>query len=424
MRKQLNKSKTVSGGVLLFAVFLTTVMLIITSSIIVLTSISRRQNEHVIQKQISRITIMNAVQFAMAEPDMFTNGQNREINIFPENEFYKVTVLRQEWGLYEVISAKTNNPNDSQALTVLTNRYWQTDGLPVLWVNPSQFKLKVSGNTQIVGKVRIPGAKFEKASIAKKSFCGVLPNSTSIENSAVLPNLAEKLNAMTFENLSLIIPQNTVLDKNPNQDGYNSFCKQTKLTYLETSSLIENGNISGNRIVICNGLLKISKAVKITDAILIARSIEFESGFNGSLQAFAYDSIHVNENCKFASPSSFIILRNHNIEQSPHITLMTNVEFNGAICCWALSPTVRNHCRIQINENTSVYGSVFCNGYSEVNGTIKGHLITRSTMVNISGGMHENNLIDSKILENKTNIPAEVNLFNDTKKLKIIKLVK
>gem|GEM_PF-5151822 len=409
---------------MLFALFIAVVLVLITSLILSMNAMSSRSNDIVLRKHTCRTNIRNAIVLALAKPDLFNTGQTISFSLFDEFDD-SVSVTRNFWGLYETIFVSTKVQDHSYSQTVLANTFWDNSDLPSLWINPSQFKCKAGGTTIIEGKCKVPGGRFEKTTLNKTPFTGTVPVSSMIDNTDRIPELPDYLSRLKFEEIISQLPPDFIMNKGEPFDGYRSFSEPCLVTYFADNTMIEKGNISGNQIIICNGVMAFSAQVNIKDIIIIAQSILFENNFEGSLQSFARDSIITGDNCTFSYPSAFVIYSENNNNSSGKISLGVDSKLSGTILCWSIHPTIRNHFIIVLSEKSRVDGNVFCNGYTEINGVVVGHVITRNTLLHLAGGAHENTLFNCMIAEpEKINSQYGLNLLSDKEKLKKVKLLK
>lgn len=412
------------GGVMLFALFIAVVLVLITSLILSMNAMSSRSNDLVLRKHVCRTNIRNAIVLALAEPDLFKSGQTKAFSLFDEFDD-SVSVTRNFWGLYETIIASTKVQDQKLSQSVLANTFWDNADLPSLWIAPSQFRCKAGGSTIIEGKCKVPGGRFEKTTLNKVPFTGTVPVSSLIDNTDRIPELPDYLSRLKFEEIISQLPPDCIMNNSEPFDGYRSFAEPCLVTYFAGNTMIEKGNISGNQIIICNGILALSEKVQMKDIIVIAQSILFENNFEGSLQSFARDSIITGDNCSFNYPSAFVIYSENNDNSPAKISLGADSKMSGTILCWSIRPTIRNHFITVLSEKSRIDGNIFCNGYTEMNGVVEGHVITRNTMLHLAGGTHENTLFNCMITETeKNNEQYGLNLLSDTKKMKKVKMLK
>lgn len=412
------------GGVMLFALFIAVILVLITSLILSMNAISSRSNDLVLRKHVCRINVRNALTLALAEPGLFPVGQAKQFRLFDENDD-SVSIIRNYWGLYETITASTSLQNLKLSQSALASTFWDESKLPLLWLAPSQFKCKVAGNTIVEGDCKIPGGRFEKTTLNKVPFDGSIPVSSATSNAERIPELPEYLSRLKFEDVISHLPADCIMNNAQPFDGYRSFAEPCLVTYFSGNTLIEEGNISGNQILICDGTLALSENVHLKDVIIIAQSVLFENNFKGSLQSFARDSIITGEKCSFSFPSSFVIFSENNDNAPAKISLGADSDFSGTILCWSIRPTIRNHFLTELSSNTHIIGNIFCNGYTEISGVVEGHVVTRSTLLHLAGGTHENTLYNCSIIESEeTKNLYGLNLLMDSKKMKTVKLLK
>ncbi|PKP03989.1 MAG: hypothetical protein CVU11_06420 [Bacteroidetes bacterium HGW-Bacteroidetes-6] len=412
------------GGIMLYALFISVVMVLITSLILSLNGMNGRFNESVLQKHTCRTNVKNAIILAMAEPNLFPVDKTVSFSLF-EGKNDSVSITRRYWGIYETVTASSKVLGASQTQSVLVSTFWNDEELPALWLSPSQFRCKIAGNSTIEGQCKIPGLRFEKTTMNKVPFTGTIPPAGQISDAERITELPDYLIRLTFEDFIGNLPARNEMSISNPLEGYNSFANATQITFLENNTRIDKGNISGNQVIICDGILAISADVQMTDIVIIAKSIIFDDSFNGSVQAFARDSIITGGNSFFGYPSAFVVYSQNNDNLPAKISLGKESDFFGTILCWSQRPTIRNHFLVELTSDSHVTGNVFCNGFTELNGTVEGHVITKATLLHLNGGTHENTLYNCRITKNSKNKDfIGLNLMKDSKKMKNIKMLK
>lgn len=413
----------ISGAVMLYALFISIMMLIITSLILGLSSMNSRYNQDVVQKHQCRNNVTNALILAMARPDIFPVGETTSFSLFGST-CDSVSISHQYWGLFEILTASSSYLSSKQSKTVFVTNFWDETELPSLCISTSQLRCKVGGATIIEGQCQIPSSRFDITTLDNIPFTGHIPEQQSIGGPIRITELPDYLTRLTFENILQNLPVGCEIQSGPPADEFVSFDRITQVSHINGNISIDKGDIAGNQIIICDGIVHVAAEAKLEDIIIIAHSVLFDDDFKGNLQVFARDSIITGRACRFNYPSAFMIYKENKENMPAKITIGNGTTFEGTILCWSNRPPLRKHFLVTLSENSMLIGNTFCNDLTELNGQIKGHVITRSAILHLNGSVYENTLFNCSITFNNNIDIRGFNLLKDSKMMKIVKSVR
>ena len=202
----------------------------------------------------------------------------------------------------------------------------------------------IGGNAKIIGNAVVPNEGIKKLNLTRKNM-----NNFSIEGS-VLKSKKE-------------LPK-TRYEKNiPINEGktfsYESLDKRnlTRRTFFQEVSVIllnqeelSNIEISGKYIIKSDRTIRITKSAKLEDVIIQSPRVIIESGFKGSIQIFATESVHLEKDVLLSYPS-FIAVETNTIKENTGIVISRGSRVLGGLSLLS-NQTINSKSKITIEENS------------------------------------------------------------------------
>lgn len=400
MNKKTMMAKKIQGGSMLLAVFAMTIITLITFLIIGLNYYNNNLNRRVANKHQCRINISNGFILAEAEPDLFPTYETTQYSLFGDGDD-SIEVKRYPWGYFDVIKISSNAGKDSISGIGLMISETDKESTPVLQIAQAAKRIRVTGKTFIVGKCFIPGEGFNAGSFSNSSYSGQIPEQTQLKETTIFPQPSKNMDSLKTE---IIFEKYLKKAKkiNPQEwagfcSHYGSFAHEAEVLYSEEDMQARNVEIKGKKVLICNGVLRIGNDCHLQDAILIARGVIFEEGFEGSVQVFATDSIIAKSNTKLKFPSVFSIYTTNDNRRNAKIETGENGSFEGLIIAWSETPCIQHHFRVSLGKNSKTKGTILCCDYCEPRGEFTGSLVSRKLLYTSGSGSEENLLKDVKL---------------------------
>ena len=137
-------------------------------------------------------------------------------------------------------------------------------------------------------------------------------------------------------------------------------------------------------------------STKLEDVILIAPQISIKSGFKGTFQAYAIQSIHVDENCELGFPSQLCAIHSEG-KYNPADSLIISIGNNSKLSGAAIIESFGLPAFIKIGKGAQISGQVYCPGPVELKGEILGSLYCNSLYFETPKAKYYNHLLNSKI---------------------------
>lgn len=306
-------------------------------------------------------------------------------------------IARSAWGIYEACTFGAYQQGDTLWREALLGRAWPVKERFALRLADDDRPLSVSGRTRIIGDAFLPPAGIRKAYIENQSFEGDKVVNGSISDSGHdLP----PLNGTVLSRLIAALHTDTlpsgraVQGLAPGDSIHVSFSSPTQHLFLPDSTILTGMMLSGNLALHCNGVLRVAPSAKLEQVLLFAAGIIVESGFEGSLQAFARDSLVVAKECLLTYPSALGLIpvpdTTDVIEAHPFIQVGAHSTVRGTV--FSHSPP-KNHLLLSsifLAEGSKVEGEVYADGYLESRGTVKGSTTCRRFRLRTPSTLYDN----------------------------------
>ncbi|SHL98474.1 hypothetical protein [Mucilaginibacter sp. OK098] len=317
------------------------------------------------------------------------------------NEMDSVSIQRIPWGVYDIGTVKAFAQRDTLFKSFSFANTIDSTKWAALYLIDEDRPFSLSGKTTIRGDAYIPKAGVQAAYIDNKAYEGDkrFIIGTKHNSERKLPPLDEK-RLKQFEQYftQANIGDSTLSKKDSLQ---NSFLRPTHVfNFKKTAKTIENIYISGNVILFSDTTLTIDSTAVFKNIQAYARAIIVKSGFHGSCQLFATDSIRVEQNCELGYPSCLGVLRFKSpvVNFQAKVSMGKNVSFNGLIFTYdkmdsQLKPL------IIADKNVKITGQIYSQGIVQLNdkSEIDGSVFTSRFWYKNSFTLFENYLINATI---------------------------
>jgi hypothetical protein len=155
----------------------------------------------------------------------------------------------------------------------------------------------------------------------------------------------------------------------------------------------------------------------LRDVIISAPKITFKAGFSGKLQAYAGDTLLLEEGVELQYPSVAGVISSGG---QSLLKCMPVAHVKGMLFLFSDAP--EDHSLLKIEEKASVTGEVWSNAYVEHQGEIRGTLSCRKFYLRTPATIYENYLFNGQL--DRTALPdyfAGSALINEKEKKKVVK---
>jgi cytoskeletal protein CcmA (bactofilin family) len=310
-----------------------------------------------------------------------------------------IEIQKENWGLFGLVHIEARQAKN-QNISAL---YGQKPGYQAklsLWLADQGMPLVMKGRSQIRGKVQVPGGEIKISSHENRDFTGSLPFSWNLLPSAgtEIPYrlrqrrwIAQKLDSLAG------------LPESGNLHWEKGLVHQQAWDTL-TWSLVHRGNLvleglslEGRVLVMASESIRVLANCQLEHVLLIAPKIEIEKSFQGTLQAFARDTLRLADDCRLHFPSVLAVFAGP--ERPGFLHLASSCEIEGSI--WyeeeAARPQPSLLPQVQLDPQTRLWGNLTVAGNLSLRADVYGHVAARSLVLPTAAGVFRNHLLDAQI---------------------------
>lgn len=302
----------------------------------------------------------------------------------------------KDWGVFSICIISTSFNGDSINTAYLLAKK-QNKKLPALYLRDNSEELKIAGNTTIEGDIYISERGVKKVNFQGNNTISNPKHTGRVYKSEKLLPQVEELRLAYPEDFEFFyaeeLEEHTII---------NTFQSKTKI--IEFSSVLEDVTLKGNIIIKSEDTLFVKRSAVLQDVIIDAPKIIFESGFVGNIQAYATSGIVLEENVILEYPSVLIVSSKLNNEKN--LICKKGSIVKGCLILNGNGLLTEGNNKMVINENTTVYGSVYCDGVLSLYGTVKGHVVTSALLHKTKTAEYTSLILDGNILSN--DVPENV----------------
>ena len=392
----------IRASALYMVIVIALVIAVLCSSLIVVAYFYRSEYQRKFRYDQLENNLKSGINILLACPDT-AYSKPSTLSLF-NGDADSVILQKKEWGIYNIGIVKAFTQSDTLFRTFSLTYAIDSSKWGVLYLADQDRPLSLSGETSIIGNAFIPKAGVKKTYINNRAYQG---DERLIIGK--INNSQKKLPALDETRVTLLQKYLSENDKNTTSDIsfektdtlQNSFLKPTRSIHLgKKIQTIKNMVLRGNIVLFSDTTLTIDHSATLDNILVFARSIIVNSGFHGTCQLFATDSIHVQSGCVFNYPSCLGVLNPNSSKISPYVRVVLgkNTRFNGAIFTYRqkeeeIMPV------LALDSNVTISGQIYSQGMLQfkynlhVNGSIFTKLFTYQNSYNLM----ENTLIDAKI---------------------------
>lgn len=367
---------------LLYAVYICLIVAILCGALLYYATLFDRLNSFYTENRMLYAQNQSAVFYALGSDTPEGVTPNSDSLSIPSNYSFK------PFGLLKLLSVSTYNSTDTVTSMHMVGII--KNDPTALWISKLSNPLSYSGEVNIKGNKKIPGA-----SLNEKFTSGVKNKLTSSglyeESTEDLPNIRSQIKEIFTQRETAI----TLASITPirNNEYYNSFSKETIV--LQWTTTMGNITLKGNFIIINKDSLIIEPSAYLEDVMLKSPRITFRKGFQGVVQAYATNQLVVEPQCKLMYPS---VVGVYNATSTPSkITIGEEATIKGGIilCGNPLKSIDDNF--IIMEPHSTLMGDLYCSGKTMLKGSVFGTVYTHRFFHQTLSSMYENCLINTTI---------------------------
>lgn len=333
-----------------------------------------------------------------AEDTSFT--KERIISLF-NNEADSVTLAKITWGLYDIGMIKAFIQKDTLCKAFSIANVIDSSKWAVLYLVDEDRPFSLSGKTTIRGDAYIPKAGVQQAYIDNRAYQGDkrLIIGTKRVSTKNLPTLNAVRLSLLHQYFTSTIRCDTTLPKKDSLQQ--SFLLPTHFfNFKKRAQTLDNITLKGNIILLSDTTITIDSTTILNNIVIFAKSIVVKSGFHGSCQLFAADSIHTEPRCVFNYPSALGILRFQSTAPNKQeiISIGQSSTISGVLFTYEKA-TNNLKPSITIGKHTKITGQVYSQGMLQLKDTteVDGSVFTSLFYYKSTFTLYENYLINTTL---------------------------
>ncbi len=307
-----------------------------------------------------------------------------------------VALMKKDWGMFSVATvmayAQTIGGGDSLGRSMLIGEKATPLSYPALYLADRNSPLSLAGQTVIKGTAYLPAAGVRRSQIGALPYIGTqLLYGEQLRSGTALPPMNKaavqsiKAGLATVQGIGSPLPDSL----------HQSFSQQTVLISGQNIQLTSQ-QLSGNIVVRASGEITVHHNCQLEDVLLFAPKIRFKQGFKGTVQAFASDTLVVEEGCTFPYPSVLGLLQYERSAPSVLLNINNNCHIEGLVFATQTIYSLQKP-KLFIGENTKITGMVWTDGLLELRGMVQGSVQCESFQLAVQGGIYQNHLYNATI---------------------------
>jgi hypothetical protein len=358
-----------------------------------------------------RETLINtnnaSFKYYATNPNLLEFNNTIETDIF--NNDVSTYIIKKKWGFYDVLSSKTIFKGDTINKIGMIGNINSDKDSPTLFVTDYDKPLKLSGKTKIIGTSKIPNGFIEQAYINGQTGNSIQISGKQLISEDRMPQLNTSLE-MDINRYKMVS-----IDEFESNTIINSFDSETIVIDISNLSELRDISVKGNIIVFSSGKVKVSNTAQLHDIVLMANDVIIETNFKGNLQIIAKNGVVIEEHAVLKYPSSLYLendIDSIKVHFKPSSSIAGGVIINGSTYQGSLKR------QLIIDESSTLYGSVYCYGKTQLQGAVIGQLYTDRFFLKTQSSDYENiilnglingdslpeNFVQLPILKSKSNI--------------------
>nr|WP_299384795.1 hypothetical protein [Allomuricauda sp.] len=377
------------AGSLLYAVYICLLISIFCGALIFIFNLDLQltQRQSIRSELIDRCS--SCLNYYMSQSNLDLEEATQKIDLFEDG--LQCAATKSDWGAFSIIQVKAFFKKDTIAQTAFIGKKNDYEDLAIYLCDWGD-DLKVSGLTQLQGDLKIPNGRHRKISILGNSqlnqpmIDGAVSSSTQLLPE-IKDNILDEPKVAQATILSQIRSRKLV---------FNDFDSPTMLIEVSKNERVSNRILKGNIRLHSLDTIYIENTSELQDIMVTAPKVVIESGFKGSLQAFAGNEIVVEENVLLDYPSGLFIFPGQ-YEFDKKITVAKNARVFGGIIIQGDSFDQKESNSISVQSEAMIMGDIYCNGILELQGTVNGSIFAHKLNLETKNGSYENTLLNAEV---------------------------
>lgn len=376
-----------------YALFMSLIISLFLGGMILFSSVSKQFSS---QLELEDRLIQNAhsgIEYGLASAQELEFDKKTEVDLF-EEQIDSVAITKTKWGAFTVISSQAHLKNKSYQKTSLAGQTNEVNS-PNLYLVDQGRAVSLSGETRIEGKCLAPESGFKRAYIEGKNYQGTQMVYGSLSKSEKsLPKIQDNF-------ASEILSFSGLIEKWEDVDSVEVPFSETGKHFIDDNFVsLQNTYLKGQLVLEAKDSIFVGRNAQLDQVILKSRVIYIEKGFVGTAQFFATEKIVLEEEVTLTYPSVLGLLEQESPKiQQNLIQIGAKSRVLGSVFAVSEHPNFRLPVQIDVAKESQVDGLVYCQGKTQLKGTVNGSLYTQKFYLETPSSKYENHLLDAQILD-------------------------
>lgn len=359
----MNLKTNLSAASLPIALVVSTLMLL---SIVGVFILYDRSNSEVSLShyKIQQVQNLESAVLLYCKDSLFINKLSADstVQLYDDKSHSIVKLTVYPYGLYEIVRASSDKGKFTKSAVVGSANTGYDN--PTFYLSNNYSPLSITGNSNLEGKVYVPKYGVSYNQMQYQVFSG------------------EKINPDRIRTSDTELP--ATIDRD--------------ILSFDTEHL------------------SLSKDMQLEDTILIAKSITVESGFVGTVQLIAQDTVIIESNVILKYPSGIYMSKDN---PDRYVEIKEKSRINGYVVI-EKSDTKSQKPNLTMHVKSEIRGVVYVNGISQLQGTITGKVFSDECALFTNDGTYQNTIYNLTVIKNK-DVVAPILIKNTPYERRIIK---
>ncbi|MBS7562778.1 hypothetical protein KHS38_00030 [Mucilaginibacter sp. Bleaf8] len=310
-----------------------------------------------------------------------------------------VQLMRKPWGLFNIGVARAFIQKDTLTKVFTMGNQIDSTQWAALYIIDEDRSLSVSGKTTIKGDAYLPKAGIQEAYVNNHAYQG--DKRIVIGKKHNSDRRLPKLDEGQLQILKRYFIADSMLRRQPLPEGSltQSFLLPA-MTFVfgkEPQNITEQ--LSGHIVLQSDTSVTLDGSCRLNNVLVFAKSIMVKSGFTGTCQLFATDSITVEDKCSFGYPSVLGVLKFDDEDKGQEkLSIGDNVRIDGTVFTYEKA---QNEVKplIELGKNAQINGRVYAQGLLNYKdgASINGNVYAGRFLYQTAYTRYENYLINIRI---------------------------
>lgn len=305
-----------------------------------------------------------------------------------------VVKSKNYWGAYRLIMTSYITEKFSIIKGGLFGGNTEVNFNPILYLEDNGMPLVIAGSSSLKGKVSLPSGYIKQGSINGSYFQGSLkikPKSST--------NSLPELDPKWMKYIDSILNNDYLFSTgtSPKDSLIKSF--KTPLPTLVAFKEFEYKDkaLIGNQILFDSEHITIKDHMDLDNIVVISPSVQISKGFSGSIHVIS-NNIKVESNVNLIFPSSLISQNSKDhLSNESNISIDTDSRIEGNIIFLNKKNNLEKASNINISPGVNIKGNIYCQGYLNFQGSLKGTIYSKFLLSESQGGKYINHLFNGNV---------------------------